>query len=107
MKWLLALAIALAMATAQAAQFGPAQYKIVSDHGDQITNFDLRPELAKRLSELAGQVPVGNAQGDVTLYQLYDLNCPFCREAAADVDAIVVCNAWRPGWPRITTLPIT
>ena len=89
MKWLLALCLALATATAQAAQFGPAQYKIVSDYGDEITNFDLGPALAQRLTALAGQVPVGNAQGDVTLYQLYDLNCPFCREAAADVDAIV------------------
>jgi len=89
MKWLLAFALALGAVTAEAAQFGPAQYKVVSDYGDEITNYDLRPELAKRLSELAGQVPVGNAQGDVTLYQLYDLNCPFCREAAADVDAVV------------------
>ncbi len=56
MKWLLAFALglALAAATAQAAQFGPAQYKIVSDHGDAITNFDLRPDLAQRLSALAG-----------------------------------------------------
>ncbi len=89
MKWLLVLCLALATATVQAAQFGPAQYKIISDYGDEITNYDLRPELAQRLTALAGQVPVGNVQGDVTLYQLYDLNCPFCREAAADVDAIV------------------
>jgi protein-disulfide isomerase len=89
MKWLFVLSLVLCAATAQAAQFGPAQYKIVSDYGDEITNYDLRPELAQRLTALAGQVPVGNAQGDVTLYQLYDLNCPFCREAAADVDAIV------------------
>ena len=89
MKWLIALCLTVAAATAQAAQFGPAQYKIVSDYGDEITNYDLRPELAQRLTALAGQVPVGNTQGDVTLYQLYDLNCPFCREAAADVDAIV------------------
>ena len=89
MKWVVALCLALAAASAQAAQFGPAQYKIVSDYGDEITNFDLRPDLAQRLAALAGQVPAGNAQGDVTLYQLYDLNCPFCREAAADVDAIV------------------
>ena len=89
MKWFVAFCLALATATAQAAQFGPAQHKIVSDYGDEITNYDLRPELAQRLAALTGQVPVGNVQGDVTLYQLYDLNCPFCREAAADVDAIV------------------
>ena len=32
---------------------------------------------------------MGNLQGDVTLLQFYDLNCPYCREAAADVDALV------------------
>ena len=31
----------------------------------------------------------GNPSGDVTLYQFYDLNCPFCREAAHDVDALL------------------
>ncbi len=72
-----------------AAQFGPAQYALKDDTGDPITNFDLAPELSARLAKLPAQVPVGNLQGDVTLLQFYDLNCPFCREAAADVDALV------------------
>jgi len=75
--------LALCIGTANAAQFGDAQHKIVSDYGDEIANFDLNPDLAKRMVALTGQVPVGNATGDVTLYQFYDLNCPFCREAAA------------------------
>ena len=45
--------------------------------------------MSARLAKLPGQVAVGNLQGDVTLLQFYDLNCPFCREAAADVDALV------------------
>ena len=81
--------LALCIGTANAAQFGDAQHKIVSDYGDEIANFDLNPDLAKRMVALTGQVPVGNATGDVTLYQFYDLNCPFCREAAADVDAVL------------------
>ncbi len=86
---LIAFVLALGIAAAQAAQFGDAQHKIVSDYGDDIANFDLSPDLARRMDGLTGKVPVGNLQGDVTLYQFYDLNCPFCREAAADVDAIV------------------
>jgi protein-disulfide isomerase len=74
---------------AGAAQFGPAQYAIKTDDGEEITNFDLSAELSARLAKLPGQVAVGNVQGDVTLLQFYDLNCPFCREAAADVDALV------------------
>ena len=45
--------------------------------------------MSARLAKLPGQVPVGNLQGDVTLLQFYDLNCPFCREAAADVDTLI------------------
>src|SRR6185437_5531506 len=88
MVWLAALACVVAT-VASAAQFGPDQYSIKSDEGDPITNFDLTPQLLARLAKLPGQVTVGNPNGDVTLVQFYDLNCPFCREAAADVDALV------------------
>src|SRR4029078_13344013 len=88
MVWLAALACVFAT-VASAAQFGPDQYPIKSDEGDPITNFDLTPELSARLAKLPGQVAVGNPNGDVTLVQFYDLNCPFCREAAADGDALV------------------
>jgi protein-disulfide isomerase len=86
--WMVAFACLVATA-AGAAQFGPDQYPIKSDEGDPITNFDLKPELLARLAKLPGQVAVGNLNGDVTLVQFYDLNCPFCREAAADIDALV------------------
>src|SRR5690242_17707760 len=88
MVWLAALACVFAT-VASAAQFGPDQYPIKSDEGDPITNFDLTPQLSARLAKLPGQVTVGNPNGDVTLVQFYDLNCPFCREAAADIDALV------------------
>ena len=84
-----ALLLALLAAPAFAAQFGPAQFPIRADDGDQMTNFALPGDLAAELTKLSGQVAVGNLKGDVTLMQLYDLNCPFCREAAADVDALV------------------
>ena len=87
MVWLVGLVCVVATA-AGAAQFGPDQYPIKSDEGDPITNFDLKPELSARLAKLPGQVAVGNPDGDVTVVQFYDLNCPFCREAAADVDAL-------------------
>lgn len=83
------VALVLTAASAPAAQFGPAQYAINDDDGDPITNYDLSAELSGRLAKLPGAVAVGNLQGDVTLVQFYDLNCPFCREAAADVDALI------------------
>jgi protein-disulfide isomerase len=87
----IALLLAFGFATATfAGQFGPAQYPIHhDDDGTEITNFTLSNESNAALKALVGQVPVGNLQGDVTLYQFYDLNCPYCREAAADIDTLV------------------
>ncbi|HEX5210471.1 MAG TPA: thioredoxin domain-containing protein [Pseudolabrys sp.] len=76
-------------AAAAMAQMPPARYPIKADDGDTIANFDLKPGFAARLDKLPGKVPVGNLDGDVTLVQFYDLNCPYCREAAADIDALV------------------
>jgi protein-disulfide isomerase len=83
------IALLVCVAAAAAAQFGAAQYAIKDDDGDPIANFSLSADLSARLAKLPGQVAVGNLQGDVTLLQFYDLNCPYCREAAADVDALV------------------
>jgi len=78
-----------AAAAGLAAPLGAVQYAIKDDDGDPIANFDLGADMSARLARLPGQVAVGNPQGDVTLLQFYDLNCPYCREAAADVDALV------------------
>jgi protein-disulfide isomerase len=75
--------------TAQAAQFGPAEHKIIATDGTEMTNFALSPALTQGIQELGALVPVGNPNGDVTLYQFYDLNCPFCREASRDVDQLI------------------
>jgi len=58
------------------------------DDGEIVANFDMKPADLARLDKLAGKVIAGNPQGDVTLIQFYDLNCPYCRAAAADVDTL-------------------
>ncbi len=83
------LALLAAPPIAQAAQFGPSQYPITDDDGDPITNYDVPKDAAAELERLPGSIAVGNPKGDVTLVQFYDLNCPFCREAARDVDALL------------------
>ena len=82
-------ALLVCAGVAIAAQFGDAQYPLKADDGDPMTNFDLGAALSARLEQLPGKIAVGNVQGDVIVMQFYDLNCPFCREAAADVDALV------------------
>jgi protein-disulfide isomerase len=82
------LLIALPLAAA-AQQFGPAQFPIKADNGDILTNHVVSAEHAAELERLPGIVITGNPKGDVTLYQFYDLNCGFCRQAAADIDDIM------------------
>jgi protein-disulfide isomerase len=87
--WTAVFALLISIAAAAAAQFGSAQFALKDDDGDPIANFSLSADLSARLAKLPGQIAVGNLRGDVTLLQFYDLNCPYCREAAADVDALV------------------
>jgi protein-disulfide isomerase len=94
-KSILGLAVLFCVfgAVAAMAQMPAPQYPIKADDGDAIANFDLKPGFAGRLDKLPGKVPVGNLDGDVTLIQFYDLNCPYCREAAADIDTLVRSDA--------------
>jgi protein-disulfide isomerase len=34
-------------------------------------------------------ITLGNPQGDVTVVEFFDYNCPFCRKAAGDLDALL------------------
>jgi protein-disulfide isomerase len=88
-RTVIALALAIWAGASVAAQFVTAQFAIKDSDGDPIANFALSADMSARLAKLPGQVAVGNLQGDVTLVQFYDLNCPYCREAAADVAALV------------------
>ncbi len=88
-RFAFALVFAVLASAGLAAPFGNAQFAIKDPDGGSIANFALSADMSARLAKLPGQVAVGNVQGDVTLTQFYDLNCPYCREAAADVDALV------------------
>jgi protein-disulfide isomerase len=86
----IAAAFALALSPlAASAQNMPTQYPIKADDGDAIGNFDLSAAALAKVKALPGQVTVGDSGGDVTVMQFYDLNCPYCRAAAHDIDAIV------------------
>jgi len=82
-------ALALSVPVAAYGQGAPARYPLTAEDGSPILNSRIRPNEAAAVEQLSGVVVVGNPQGDVTLAEFYDLNCPFCRRASADVEELI------------------
>src|SRR5436305_1196592 len=62
-------------------------FDLTGDDGKRVANYRLPSELS--LTGLPGIVWVGAASPDVILVEFFDYNCPYCRNAAADLDALV------------------
>ena len=81
------LAVALASFGAALAQSrraaSEAECPLVGDEGQRLPNHTVK--LLGPIDRLPGVVAVGNLKGKETLIEFYDLNCPFCRAAAADL----------------------
>jgi len=71
------------------AQRAPDRLPIMADDGSPILNQRIAPDRSAAAEKLPGAVVAANPKGNVTLVEFYDLNCPFCRRASADVDALV------------------
>lgn len=84
----LAMALLCFAGTAQAQQLS-SQFPLKGADGTPIANHRLAAEVAAQAMKLPGTVVAGNPDGDVTVTQFYDLNCPFCRRAAQDVDELM------------------
>lgn len=75
-----------------AAQADEGELPIKADDGTIIANHRISPELEGQIEKLPGAIVAANPNGKVTLAEFYDLNCPYCRKASADVDALVASN---------------
>jgi protein-disulfide isomerase len=64
-------------------------YPLKGDDGDYVANHRVPAQLEKQIDKLPGVVVVGNPHGKVTLSEFYDVNCPYCRAASADIDALL------------------
>ena len=64
-------------------------YPLKADNGDYIANHRVPAQFESQIDKLPGVVIVGNPQGKVTLAEFYDVNCPYCRQANADIDALL------------------
>jgi protein-disulfide isomerase len=65
------------------------EFPIKADDGTIIANHRIAAELEGRIEKLQNVVVAANPKGKVTLYEFYDLNCPYCRKASADIDELV------------------
>jgi protein-disulfide isomerase len=84
-KRLIAFLIVIAPLAAQADE---GRYPIKADDGSVVANHRVPPEIESRIEKLPGIVIAGNPHGKVTLAEFYDVNCPYCRVASADIDLL-------------------
>jgi len=84
--FVLFIAVIIATGWAQAQQ---AWFPIKGDDGAPVANHRFPVEIESQIDSRAGTVVVGNPRGDVTLVEFYDLNCPYCRAAATDLDDLL------------------
>ena len=90
---LLVVAFLLAGPSAAVAQrVGGAQFPIKGADGTAVANHALSAEQMAQVERLPGLVNATVASGDVTIYQFYDLNCPYCRQAAADIGKLIAVD---------------
>jgi protein-disulfide isomerase len=88
----LVAAAALTFAASLAAQADEGFYPIKADDGTIVANHRVPVDIESEIEKLPGVVIVGNPHGDVTLNEFYDVNCPYCRKASADIDAQLRTN---------------
>src|SRR5882724_9478691 len=64
-------------------------YDIIGLNGTAVMNHVVPVETGDMIAKLPSVVSIGNPKGDVTIYEFYDLNCPYCRKASTDLRAML------------------
>ncbi|HEX3939525.1 MAG TPA: DsbA family protein [Xanthobacteraceae bacterium] len=64
-----------------------SEFSLRTDDGQPLPNH--RVKLAARIDKMPGVVVAANPAGTTTLVEFYDLNCPYCRIASADIADMV------------------
>ena len=83
---------ALVLALPSVAHADDGFYPIVGDDGTTVANHRVDTDIESEIDKLQGVVSIGNPRGSVTLREFYDVNCPYCRKASADIDALLKSN---------------
>lgn len=88
-RWFFLTSLLLALSSPAQAQGLQTELPIFNDDGSRVANHAIAPDSVALAEKLPGAVVAANPKGDVTLVEFYDLNCPYCRRASADVDALL------------------
>lgn len=83
------LAVVLALAWPARAQLLQSEYPIMGEGGGPVANHAIARDRIAAAEKLPAAVVAANPDGDVTLVEFYDLNCPYCRKASADLEKLV------------------
>lgn len=67
-----------------------SEFPLFNDDGQRLPNHSVK--LAGPVDKLPGVVVAANPAGKTTLVEFYDLNCPYCRIASADVADMVAVD---------------
>ncbi|MGL4285340.1 MAG: DsbA family protein [Phreatobacter sp.] len=65
-----------------------AWFPIRGPDGREVSNFRVPVELETEIAELDNGFSIGSDSADITLTEIYDSNCGYCRRAANDVKAM-------------------
>ncbi|MBX9931290.1 MAG: DsbA family protein [Methylobacterium sp.] len=60
-------------------------FAVKNDDDRPVANMRLPGEIVGEIQALRGVTYVGPREAEVTLYEFFDYNCPYCRKAAADL----------------------
>jgi protein-disulfide isomerase len=88
----LIVACLVAISSVAAAHAEAVTYKITGMDGTPVMNHVVSTQTGDEIRKLSHVVSVGNRQGDVTIFEFYDLNCPYCRKASADLRAMLAAD---------------
>ncbi|QCI65568.1 DsbA family protein [Phreatobacter stygius] len=65
-----------------------AWFPLRGPDGREVSNFRVPVELETEIAELDNGFSIGSESPDITLTEIYDSNCGYCRRAANDVKAM-------------------
>lgn len=71
------------------AQPAASWFDLRDDRGGQVPNLRLPNEIVDEIRMLPGILFVGAKDGPAQLYEFHDYNCPWCKAASRDLDALI------------------